>query len=388
MLLFVVAYIFVWVRSADSPNTVYSTFQEEKPAGGVRQGASEPRNSFTFLRLLLASMVIVAHSAELSDGNRSREIFHVFGGQISAGEFAVEAFFVVSGYLILQSWSREPKFGSYLKKRMLRIVPAFLVAYLISVFLVGWLGGGQTFFAELFRPSGIMELVPGLVLLSSPHTPPVFAGFPYPMVNGALWTISYEFRCYLLIPVLAALGLYSRRTLFLIGWLAVAVGAGLYSAAHPSDAMSAGMIRFVPFFLAGNCAYLYRDRILWNRALAGVSMVVALLATVRWSTMFVLPVAGSYAFLWMALSEWSPLRHFSPASDISYGMYLYAWPTQKLLLLYFPSLPLGLQMLLTLSISMALGWASWNLIEKPCLALKTAFSQQYGRPTEARPLLS
>jgi peptidoglycan/LPS O-acetylase OafA/YrhL len=354
--------------------------QQAEPGTGTSQDAAEPSNSFTLLRLLLASMVIVAHAAELSDGNRSREIFHRLGAQISAGDFAVEAFFVVSGCLILESWSRQPKFSAYLMKRILRIVPAFLAAYLISVFLVGWLGGGPAYFAELFRPSGLLQLLPGLVLLTYPHTPPVFAGFPYPMVNGALWTITYEFRCYLLIPVLAALGLYSRRLLFATGWLAVVLGAGWYSATHLQDAMSPGLLHFAPFFLAGNCAYLYRDRIRWNRTLGGVSMVAAVLSMGSLAaSMFVLPIAGSYAILWLALSKWSPLCHFSPTSDISYGVYLYGWPTQKLLLWYFPSLPLGLQMLATLGISMLLGWASWNLIEKRCLAFKARFAHWNGR---------
>jgi peptidoglycan/LPS O-acetylase OafA/YrhL len=100
----------------------------------------------------------------------------------------------------------------------------------------------------------------------------------------------------------------------------------------------------------------------------------------------VLPIAGSYAILWLALSASSPLRHFSPSNDISYGVYLYGWPTQKLLLWYFPTLPLGMQMLLTLSVSMLLGWASWTLLEKRCLALKTSFAGGFAQRRQARPI--
>jgi peptidoglycan/LPS O-acetylase OafA/YrhL len=348
--------------------------QEEKPQTGIRKHTPESINSFTPLRLILAGLVIVAHAADLKDGNRSREIFHRLGGQMTAGDFAVEAFFVVSGYLILQSWSGQPQFGAYLMKRVLRIVPAFVAAYLTSVFLVGWLGGGATYFTELLKPSRISELILRLALLTYPNTPSVFLGSPEPMVNGALWTITYEFRCYLLIPVLAALGLYSRRLIFAIAWLAVVLGVGLSSAAHLRHPLSLGLLRFVPFFLAGNCAYLYRDRLRWNRALGAVSILAGVLAMGSLvATRFVLPIAGSYAILWLALSAWSPLRYFSPASDISYGVYLYGWPTQKLLLWYFPSLTLGVQMFLTLSASMVLGWLSWTLIEKRCLAWKTTF---------------
>ena len=68
----------------------------------------ERRNHFTVLRLFLASLVIVGHAAELTDGNTSRELFHRMGARLTAGDFAVDAFFVISGYLILQSWSQQP----------------------------------------------------------------------------------------------------------------------------------------------------------------------------------------------------------------------------------------------------------------------------------------
>jgi peptidoglycan/LPS O-acetylase OafA/YrhL len=353
---------------------VPSTLQQESPGIAVQKQAPEPLNNFTVLRLILASLVIVAHAASLSDGNTHREIFHLLGSQLTAGEFAVESFFVVSGYLILQSWSSRPRLGAFLMKRILRIFPGFIAAYLISALLVGWLGGGANYFSELLTPDRISESLIRLVALIYPDTPPVFVGSHEPMVNGAMWSITYEFRCYLLIPVLAALGLYSRRLVLAIAWVVLVLGTGISGAAHLRHPLALGILRFVPFFLAGSCAYLYRDRIRWNRALGAVSMAASVISMSSLvASRFVLPIAGSYAILWLAFSEWSPLRHFSLANDISYGVYLYGWPAQKLLLWYFPSLPLGVQIFLTLGASMALGWMSWTAIEKPFLSWKRAF---------------
>jgi peptidoglycan/LPS O-acetylase OafA/YrhL len=137
-----------------------------------------------------------------------------------------------------------------------------------------------------------------------------------------------------------------------------------------------GLLRFVPFFLAGNCAYLYREYIPWNRALGAACVLASSLSMGSLlATRFVLPIAGSYAIFWLAFSQASPLRYFSPANDISYGVYLYGWPTQKVLLWYFPRLNLDAQVLLALGIAMVLGWLSWQLIEKPCLGWKTNLSQ-------------
>jgi peptidoglycan/LPS O-acetylase OafA/YrhL len=353
----------------------------QEPLTAVRERTPERVNHFTFLRLILASLVIVGHAAELTDGNTSRELLHRFGAQLTAGDFAVDAFFVISGYLILQSWSQQPSLRVFLMKRMLRIVPAFLVAYLISVLVVGRIGGGPSYFAELSTPDGVFQFFRGIYVLTYPYLPPVFPGFPYPLSNGSIWTIAYEFRCYLLIPLLAALGLCARPPVMLAAWLAITLGAGCYNAAHPGGEMSLGLVHFVPFFLAGSCAYLYRDKIRWGRAMGAVSILAAALSMGSSGGMLLaLPMAGSYAVLWLALSEWSPLGFFSPRNDVSYGVYLYGWPAQKLFLWYLPAAPLAGQAIGTLGVSLLLGWASWHLIEKRCLAWKASLVRRRASP--------
>ena len=355
--------------------------QQESPAA-IPRSIPEQVNHFTALRLILASLVIVGHAAELTDGNTSRELFHRLGARLTAGNFAVDAFFVISGYLILQSWNQHPSVRAFLVKRMLRIIPAFLAAYLISVLVVGRIGGGASYFAQLSTPEGIFQFFRGIFVLTYPYAPPVFPGFPYPLSNGSIWTIAYEFRCYLLIPLLAVLGLCERPLVLIGAWLAITAGAGYYNATHPGEEMSMGLIHFLPFFLAGSCAYLYRDKLRWGRGLGAVSMLAAAVSMGSSDAAAVaLPVAGSYAVLWLALSAWSPLQFFSPRNDVSYGVYLYGWPAQKLLLWFLPAAPLAGQAAGTLGASLVLGWASWNLIEKRCLAWKASLSR--ARPRRA-----
>ena len=59
------------------------------------------------------------------------------------------------------------------------------------------------------------------------------------------------------------------------------------------------------------------------------------------------------------------------ANDISYGVYLYAWPVGKLLLWYWPAMPLLACIAANWLIACALGWVSWHVIEKPAMALLT-----------------
>jgi peptidoglycan/LPS O-acetylase OafA/YrhL len=91
----------------------------------VAESFSAKSNSLNFLRLVLASFVIVAHS-------------FVIGGFISVvqprwapstlGSVAVYGFFGISGYLIAGSALRNDA-GRYLWQRILRIFPAFECAW-------------------------------------------------------------------------------------------------------------------------------------------------------------------------------------------------------------------------------------------------------------------
>lgn len=61
------------------------------------------------------------------------------------------------------------------------------------------------------------------------------------------------------------------------------------------------------------------------------------------------------------------LSRINNKDDISYGVYLYAWPAEQLLLLYYPTMPLVPLGLTTFAIAVFCGWLSWHGIEKPVM---------------------
>ncbi len=54
--------------------------------------------SLDLLRLLLATLVILSHAPELTDGSRERELFTRLTHAMSFGELGVDGFFLLSGH--------------------------------------------------------------------------------------------------------------------------------------------------------------------------------------------------------------------------------------------------------------------------------------------------
>jgi peptidoglycan/LPS O-acetylase OafA/YrhL len=108
-------------------------------------------NNFNFLRLLFALLVLVSHAPELADGNRSRELLTRMFHTLSFGEVAVDGFFLLSGYLIVQSWERHPNLWDFGQWRLRRIYPAFVVACLVCIFVLAPLAvpSARTYFEQL-----------------------------------------------------------------------------------------------------------------------------------------------------------------------------------------------------------------------------------------------
>jgi peptidoglycan/LPS O-acetylase OafA/YrhL len=320
-------------------------------------------NHFNFIRFILALMVLLAHSPELIDGNRSRELLSVlFRQNFSFGEIAVGGFFIVSGFLISKSWHDHPHAAAFIDKRVRRIFPAFIVASLVSAFIVGPIGAQSvsSYFAQ-FHP---LAFAWGVLTLSLPVIPAVFAGQPYPFVNGAMWTIPIEFACYLGVLATGLAGGFKRPvclsvTILLLGACVLqntAFRCAWLAPFHPDLAA---------FFAVGCCYFVFRSDISLTAGKAVVAAVILCvgLLSYRWHHL-AFSLAGSYLLFYLAFANMPLLANFGKLPDVSYGLYLYGWPIQKLFIWFYPGISPWTLFALSAVAAIVTGWASWHLVEK------------------------
>ena len=148
------------------------------------------KNNFDILRLILAVLVYFAHWNTLSVQNIEIFIFRLSG-------FAVDMFFVVSGFLIFWSYENDQNNRNFYIKRFFRIFP--LYAFLIIL---------QTLFFIGFSDGKVIEIVKYFVVnifflnFLAPSVGSALSGLEVNAINGSLWTLKNEVAFYLIVPLI------------------------------------------------------------------------------------------------------------------------------------------------------------------------------------------
>jgi peptidoglycan/LPS O-acetylase OafA/YrhL len=335
------------------------------------------RNSLNFLRLLLAITVLVTHSRSIGG----------FGGEpaihgTTFATVAVYGFFGISGYLIAGS-AEGRSAGRYLWQRCLRILPGFWVALIITAFGLAWLGWlgahhhGGYLSIKRHSPFGFVANNWWLDMRQFKIGSTVW--------NGSLWTLFYEFLCYLILLGLALAGVLGRRTwmLAIAGglWLSQALititpGQDTYFNVYHNWQLMA-LIKFAAVFLVGSAVYLWRDRIPdsgWLALACAVLFTASLTLPGDLPSFYFRPDAlgaplVAYPLLWLGVHL--PFDRVGRANDYSYGTYIYAYPVSVLLAIWHANrlgfVPFAL---LCVIATAPLAVCSWWLIEKKAMSLR------------------
>ncbi|MFZ2986722.1 acyltransferase family protein [Ideonella sp.] len=331
-------------------------------------------NNLNLMRMLAATAVLVSHSFALATGDPSTEPLRTWLG-VTPGTIAVDLFFIISGLLVTQSLDRQSSLTRFIRARFFRIWPGLTVAIVLSVGLLGLAFSTLPLTEYLSHRQTWRYLAANISVVH--HTeyllPGVFADNPAAgAVNGSLWTLKHEVRCY--VYLLTAWCLFQRYmgnrwwTIFVLSALGI-TGVGHLLALQEQDLESSPW-RLYAMFAAGTAMYTFRERIRFGpSALFAAFILIAIAAE---SNKLLFGVAYSLLMPWLALGlAYIPtlqLQKYSYAGDYSYGMYIYAFPVQQAILALIPGCGWMELMLLSFCTTFSLASLSWHLIEKPGMA--------------------
>jgi len=338
-------------------------------------------NNFDLLRILFAWFVIVSHSYVLNGDGATDPLFEMTQQTFLFSFIGVKGFFIISGYLIFKSMVVSTSIFEYLVKRVLRIFPALAVVLLVTLAAVYFIYPNNM--PPFFSNKEVYAYFLGNIILFKPHffISGIFAGLPSSAINGSLWTIEYEFFFYLFIllffyfrsnkKILKAL-LVIVVALFLMVRLAFydwTVQTHFFIPLEP-------LFDLGPYFLMGSLLSCFDfDTMPAKNALAAVLSLV-LVASVYFKightvVYFTLPFLVIY--VGKQTSKLATWVH-TTMGDPSYGIYLYAFPLQQLIIYWYRPSTLVLFVASTIG-AFVFGYLSWIFIEKKALALKQYFLQ-------------
>jgi peptidoglycan/LPS O-acetylase OafA/YrhL len=322
-------------------------------------------DSVEFLRGLAALSVAWFH---FTNGSGSDWLPHGFVR--SSGEYGwlgVEAFFVISGFIIPYAMQRSgytiADVGRFLAKRLVRLEPPYLVAVALAIVL--W---------------HISAMMPGFrgkppdisvtqVLL---HLGYLNAFFDYPWLNPVFWTLAVEFQYYLLIAFAYPLVVGTWRVPVLLGFACLAF-------VLPSTAF---IFQYAGLFAMGLLTF--------QRPAFSHFAFAALLVLLAALTILALGPAHAAVGLatTLAIAFWRPAKHawLAGFGALSYSLYLVHVPVGGRIVnfgsRYAYNGPTRLLVLVTaLAASIAAAWLMWKLVERPAQQLSARI--RYRRTSES-----
>jgi len=344
------------------------------------------KNNFDLLRLLLALIVCLVHAYKLSGFEALRSMTEFLSSRV-----AVQAFFVVSGFLIVMSYERSSSLVSYTSKRIRRIYPAYAVVIMLAA--LGLVLVSNQSVSEYFSQSWLKYMLANLAFLNflQPTLPGVFEANRVPEVNGALWTLKVEVMFYCFVPLLVSFLRRVPRLPFLLLVYVLSVGYSTFlieAAARTGNPFYEQLSRQLPgqlcFFIAGAALFYYLP-LFERRVKLFVTLAAVVLVADTWTPLpWLQPAALAVIVLFFGLFLYA--GNFGKFGDFSYGVYILHFPLIQLLLNAGWSASHPWAFLVTaVSLTFVGAIVMWNLVEKRFLLRSSHYVSSMETSQQASP---
>lgn len=326
-------------------------------------------NNFDAIRLAAAWMVLYGHSF-IFLGQRER----LFLSWLPLGPLGVYIFFTISGYLISESWSRDPHLLRFFQRRLLRIFPGLTVCVMLMVFVLGPLFTTlplKKYFANHYTWGYLQNISLHIVY----YLPGVFEHNRVPnAANGSIWSLPVEFLMYIIVAVVGVL--HGNR--WVVVTLAVVSAVTCVLWAQATDKMLVvynfdlrqAFICGTYFWVGASFQKLELKRYLTlSTGMLALFILLCLepwTQLLAWSSWVLLPlVVLVFGFAHSPLLTW-----VTRTGDYSYGIYIYAFPVQQAVVYLSPQIDIVTYLLVCTALTFVFAVLSWHLIERRALALK------------------
>lgn len=358
------------------------------------------------LRAVACLMVFGVHFGQISKISGSVGNFDI-ARFLANGNTGVALFFSLSGFLLsapfwsaFQSGSTSPRFGRYLLRRALRIVPAYFACLTLLIVL-------NKFWHEAdWQRATLLHYL----MIFNYDAKTIFA------INPPFWTLAVEAQFYILLPLLFVFGRAVRPKAFMLLTIALAALAyaahygmsQLAAASHPltsvgkelSPVITYSLLAHLPHFLLGiaSCwiflqlsqrqpsvhGSISSELLVWTCA----GLILVILATPlderlqipygRYNLPFIpimlcaIIVFAPITSVARALLESAAMRGIGA---ISFGFYIYHLPIQHFTARYMRYVGLNAEKdwllfgLTSLGLSLMVATISYLILERPILAL-------------------
>ncbi len=324
------------------------------------------KNNFDLIRLLLSVSVAIAHLSILTGNSALGKISEFFSAEV-----AVDAFFIISGFLIFMSFEASRSLSQYISKRVRRIFPGYAVVILFSAIFLYFVSDKGL--AEYFNLDWIKYIFFNLLTLNflQPTLPGVFDHNLWTAVNGALWTIKIEVMFYVTVPLIAYILSKTSKiwTLGLIYFLSVSYSlVMLWMAEYYGSENYIILEKQLPgqlaFFISGAGLYYFQATFQKNALLLFlVSFLLLFIHTQMTDLVFLYPAVLGVVVIYMATAL-KYLGDFGKFGDLSFGIYIWHFPIIQLFVTYdlldrfVVAIPVLILSILSAS------YLSWHIVEK------------------------
>ncbi len=318
--------------------------------------------------------MIISHSYAILNKSSIEPLSKITNGKLELSGVGLTIFFFISGYFVTKSARDSVNIQQFVKKRIFRIYPALIVLVIVSVFFAGPLLSTfsiQQYFSSkeswlyLFTASGlrIRMNLPGV--FSSSH-------FFIDAFNASLWTVALEIKLYFSLGILLGLGIFKSKKLSIVICLLVIFVCFITVAFNQELSFNLKRhLNLIGIFYLGAFTY---SASLSNRAVQSIFLasfiffVIFSVFNIQQFNPFPLCLVSMCMLVFFTGFTKKVQVHLN--TDISYGLYIYAFPVQQTIFMFSDNNSPLFFLLKSLALTLPFAIASWYCIEKKFIKLK------------------